>query len=108
LEVELRKTLDEAVTMTSDFWDGFEKKASLLDAAKAGMRAAPKAVGTIEHAVENGVHRTLNYSAMKAPQASSLPMWKQKMMAAGKKPVGVTAEQMGKASPGATFGTNLV
>lgn len=51
--------------MSEQFWSGFEKRAMSLDsAAKALKRAATKA---------KAPPSTINYKAMKAPKAESLP-----------------------------------
>lgn len=68
------------------FWHGFEKKASLVNAAKSGIRAAKKA-----KSVASG--GTIDYSKLEHA-TEKLPMWKQKLMAKGKKPVGVETRQM--------------
>lgn len=84
----------------------------LLDAAKAGMRAAPKAKNVVQkavttaehslvpaaaHAAETAAthmpHNTIDYRKLKSP-TDALPPWKRRLVSEGKKPVGVSADHL--------------
>ncbi len=71
------------------FWLGFEKSANLI-------RDVQKALSKAKSAVKNVDPPAINWKTLSAP-TDNLPVWKKKMLEAGKKPVGVDAKHVPRA-----------